>query len=197
MYITGLKKEHKKLSSVFIDEAFWHKIDNDVLVHNRVKIGTVVDDEFLSKLQFESDYNRAKEKALYLLSFRDYSKKELCVKLKKDYCLQAVEKAILRMEELGFINDNLFAQKYAKKLLFNKHFSKRKAEFELLQKGIDKDTICEILENLEYNAVEQIRILVNKKYNQAYIDEKIKKRAVAFLQRHGFSWDDIKQVLDF
>lgn len=100
------------------------------------------------------------------------------------------------MEELGLVNDEVFAQKYAKELLFNKHFSKRRAEFELSQKGIDKDVICEVLSNLECDAVEQIRTLVDKKYKTAYSDEKVKKRAVAFLQRHGYSWNDIKQVLD-
>ena len=99
------------------------------------------------------------------------------------------------MEELGFVNDEVFAKKYAKELLFNKHFSKRRAEFELSQKGIDKDTIYKVLSGLKCDSVEQIQILVDKKYKTAYSDEKIKKRAVAFLQRHGYSWDDIKQVL--
>lgn len=184
------------LSAVFVDEAFWAKIDNDILLQNGIKVGLSVDDVFLSKLQFESDFKRAKDKALYLLSFRDYSKKELSNKLKKDYCTSAVEKTVARMEELGLINDEVFAQKYAKELLFNKHFAKRKAEFELSQKGIAKDVICGVLESLDCDAVEQIRILIEKKYKTAYSDEKVKKRAVAFLQRHGYSWDDIKQVLN-
>lgn len=195
MYITGLKKERKRLSVVFVDDAFWAKVDNEILVQNSVKVGTLVDNEFLSKLKFDSDFKRAKDKALYLLSFRDYSKKELSNKLRKDYCSAAVEKAVVRMEELGFVNDEVFAKKYAKELLFNKHFSKRRAEFELSQKGIDKDTIYDVLSDLECDSVEQIQILVDKKYKTAYSDEKIKKRAVAFLQRHGYSWDDIKQVL--
>lgn len=195
MYITGLKKERKRLSAVFVDEAFWEKIDNEILARNGVKVGISVDDEFLSKLEFDSDFKRAKDKALYLLSFRDYSKKELSDKLKKDYCSTAVKKVAIRMEELGLVNDKSFAKKYAKELLFNKFFSKRRTEFELSQKGIDKDTIYEVLSGLECDAVEQIRVLVDKKYKTACSDEKIKKRAIAFLQRHGYSWDDIKQVL--
>ena len=183
------------LSAVFVDDASWAKIDNEILARNGVKVGISVDDEFLSKLKFDSDFKRAKDKALYLLSFRDYSKKELNDKLKKDYCSASVEKVVARMEELGFVNDEVFAKKYAKELLFNKHFSNRRAEFELSQKGIDKDTIYEVLSDLECDSVEQIQILVDKKYKTAYYDEKIKKRAVAFLQRHGYSWDDIKQVL--
>lgn len=183
------------LSAVFVDEELWSKVDDNILAQNNIKVGTFVDEKMLSKLMFDSDYKRAKNKALYLLSFRDYSKKELYNKLKKDFCLPAVEKTVARMEELGLINDKIFAQKYAKELLFNKFFSKSRTEFELLQKGIDKDVVCEILSNLECDAVEQIRLLIDKKYKLAYSDEKTKKRAIAFLQRHGYSWDDIKQVL--
>ena len=122
--------------------------------------------------------------------------KELFSKLKRDYDEAAVEKAVARMRDLGLVNDLNFAQKYAKELLFNKHLSKRRAEFELLQKGIDKDTVCDILAELECDAVEQIRLLVDKKYRLAYSDEKVKKRAVAFLQRYGYRWDDIKRFFD-
>lgn len=195
MYITGLKKEKKMLMAVFVDNEFWSQIDNDVWSQSRLKLGDVVDEKILLKLKFDSDYKRAKDKILYLLSYRDYSKKELTQKLKKDYCLDAIEKAVVRVEQLGLINDNVFAKKYAKELLFNKHFSKRRAEYELVQKGIEKEVACEVLSNFEYDSVEQIKILIDKKYKLAYSDEKVKKRAIAFLQRYGYSWDDIKQVL--
>lgn len=196
MYITDLKKERKLLTAVFVDGEFWAKIDNDIVAQNAIKPRVSVDNTFLVQLKFDSDYKRSKEKALYLLSFRDYSKKELTDKLKKDYAVDAVQKAVERLEELGLVNDNVFAQKYAKELLFNKHFSKRRAEFELSQKGINKDVICEVLSELECDSVEQIRSLVDKKYKLAYSDEKVKQRAVAFLQRYGYSWDDIKQVFN-
>lgn len=196
MYITGLKREKKHLTAVFVDGELWDKLDSGVLEQRAIKAGMQVDEDFLTELKFESDYKRAKDRAMYLISFRDYSEKELFSKLKRDYDEAAVEKAVARMRDLGLINDLNFAQKYAKELLFNKHFSKRRAEFELLQKGIDKDTGCDVLAELEYDAVEQIRLLVDKKYRLAYSDEKVKKRAVAFLQRYGYRWDDIKRFFD-
>lgn len=184
-------------TSIYVDGDFFAKIDSEIFLKNGLKIGSEVDEDFLKNLQYESDYKRAKDKSLYLLSFRDYSKKELIDKLKKDFSNEAVINAVQRIIELGLINDESFARKYARELLFNKHFSKRKTEFELVQKGIDKDLICSILEQVDCDAVEQIKLLVDKKYKLAYTDEKIKKRAVAFLQRYGYSWDDIKKVFDF
>ncbi len=196
LYITGLRTEKKRLTAVFVDGELWNRLDSEVLAQNSIKVGMSADENFLTELKFESDYKRAKDRALYLISFRDYSEKELKDKLKKDYSETAAEKAVAKMRDLGLANDLNFAQKYARELLFNKHFSKRRAEFELLQKGIDKDTVCDILAGLEYDALEQIGLLVDKKYRLAYSDEKVKKRAVAFLQRHGYSWDDIKRFFD-
>ncbi len=196
LYITGLNRDKKRLTAVFVDGELWNRLDSAVLAQNSIKVGMPVDENFLTELKFESDYKRAKDRALYLISFRDYSEKELTDKLRKDYGEAAAEKAVARMRDLVLVNDLDFAQKYAKEMLFNKHFSKRRAEFELLQKGIDKDTVCDILSELEYDAVEQIGLLVDKKYPMAYSDEKVKKRAVAFLQRHGYSWDDIKRFFD-
>ncbi len=196
LYITGLKTEKKSLTAVFVDGELWDRLDSEILTQNSIKVGMPVDENFLTELKFESDYKRAKDRALYLISFRDYSEKELKDKIKKDYGEAAAEKAVTRMRDLGLANDLDFAQKYARELLFNRHFSKRRAEFELLQKGIDKDMVCDILSELEYDALEQIGLLVDKKYRLAYSDEKVKKRAVAFLQRHGYSWDDIKRFFD-
>lgn len=184
------------LSSLYVDGELFAKIDNEVLIRSGLKVGSSVDDEILNELKYDSDYKRSKDKSLYLLSFRDHSRKELIDKLKRDYSVGVAEKSARRMEELGLINDDNFAKRYARELLFNKHFSKRRAEFELSQKGIDKDKIYEILSNIEYDAVEQIKLLVDKKYKLAYKDEKVKKRAIAFLQRYGYSWEEIRQVFD-
>lgn len=195
MYITNLKKS-KLSSAVFVEEEFWANIDNEVLEQNGIKIGMLVDNDFLSKLKIDSDFKQAKNKALYLLSFKDYSKQELLNKLKKDYCDKSAKKAIYRMEELGFINDEIFAQKYAKKLIFNKYFSKKRAKFEMYKKGIDKNIIDKVLSDIDFDAVNQIKILIDKKYKLAYSDEKVKNRAIAFLQRYGYSWDDINKAFE-
>lgn len=196
MYITDIKKGNKMLSSLYVDGELFAKIDNEVLIRSGLKVGSSVDDEILNELKYDSDYKRSKDKSLYLLSFRDHSRKELIDKLKRDYSVGVAEKSARRMEELGLINDDNFAKRYARELLFNKHFSKRRAEFELSQKGIDKDKIYEILSSIEYDAVEQIKLLINKKYKLAHKDEKVKKRAIAFLQRYGYSWEEIRQVFD-
>ncbi len=197
MYITDISRERKMLSSVFVDGEFWAKIDNEILAQNKIKVGSQLDEAQLEQLKYDSEYKRAKEKSLYVLSFRDHSKRDLFNKLKRDYSPTVAQDAAARMEELGLVNDESFARKYARELILNKHFSRRRAELELTQKGISKEAICDALDAVDYDPIEQIKLLVEKKYKLAASDEKVKKRAIAFLQRYGYSWDEIRQVLDF
>ena len=99
------------------------------------------------------------------------------------------------MEELGLVNDESFARRYARKLIFEKKMSKRAALFELSRKGIDKETAEEILDEIDVDYREQIKDFLDKKYRDLS-DEKTKRRAVAALQRLGYGWDDIKAAME-
>ena len=132
---------------------------------------------------------------MWLISYRDHSKKELTDKIKRTCDEESAEKAVERMEELGLVNDEAYAQRYAKKLLFSKHMSKNAAIYELSRKGIDKELAEEILENTEVDERNQIRQVIDKKYRNLS-DEKIRRRAVSALQRLGYRWDDIRSVLE-
>ena len=115
--------------------------------------------------------------------------------MRRSYDEESAEKAVQRLEELGLVDDERFAQRYADQLVFGKHMSKRAAGRELALKGIDRELADEILEELEVDAEEQIRAVLDKKY-RVIRDEKTKRRAVAALQRLGYGWDEIKRVID-
>jgi len=99
------------------------------------------------------------------------------------------------MQELGLINDGEFAKAYARKLVYGKKMSLRAAELELRRKGIDNITAEQVLSDLEYDAQTQIIEFISKKYRNIE-DEKVRRRAVAALQRKGYGWDDIKQAIE-
>ena len=84
MRITDLKPAKKALTLVYIDGEYAMKLDTVTLAENGITVGYVLDDEELKELIEKSDYKRAKEKALWLISGRDYSKKQLMDKIKKD-----------------------------------------------------------------------------------------------------------------
>lgn len=195
MRITLIRKGRRMYDYIYIDGEYFNKIDHETRVISGIKEGSNISELELSNLVRKSEEKRAKDKAFNLLSYRDHSKKELEDKLKRDYGEETAKAVADKMENLGLINDKNFAQRYAKELLYSKHYSARKAEYELTLKGIDRETASYIIENEAPDEVSQINILIKKKYKNINSDEKIKRRAIAFLQRYGYSWDDIKKAL--
>ena len=195
MLITAVEPRRKAMCALYLDGEFVMNLDARTLIENRFDVGREIDDEDLHEIIKLSNERRAKEKALWLISYRDHSKKELTDKIKRTADEESAEKAVERMEELGLVNDELYAQRYANKLIFTKHMSKNAVVFELARKGIDKDVAEEILDNIEVDESQQIREIIDKKYKNLN-DEKIKRRAVSALQRLGYRWDDIRCVLD-
>ena len=194
MRITAIKPRRKQLSAVFIDGEEAVLLDTRTLLENRVDVGRELDDDELKALIDLSNENRAKEKALWLISSRSHSKKELTDKIRRTSTPEAAQKAADRMEELGLINDEDFARRYADKLIFTKKMSKRAAAMELRRKGIDREIIDETLDAIEADPREQIHDFLLKKYKDLS-DEKTKRRAAAALQRLGYGWEDIRAAM--
>lgn len=195
MLITAIEKRRKMLSALFLDGEFAVNIDTETLLQFRYKIGMDIMDEQLHELILASDARRANEKALYLLEHRSHSKKELIEKIQRTTSKEAARSAADRMEELGLVNDEEFAKRYAAELFNRKGFASRRAQYELLQKGIDKEMIAQVVEELEPDPVEKIKEIIEKKYLRYLQDEKGYRRAVNGLQRLGYRYEDIKQAI--
>lgn len=195
MQITAIEPRKKGLSALYIDGEFALKLDTEVLLAHRFDVGREISDDDLHACVTDSDTKRCKDKAMWLISYRDHSRRELLDKLKKDYPEPVAEAAVSRMEELGLVNDDSYARRYAADLIHLKHLSERGVRQKLYEKGIDRDLTDEILEEAEIDEEEQIRTVIEKKYARDLGDEKVRRRAVAALQRLGFGYGSIKSVL--
>lgn len=195
MTITAIEPRRKGLSALYIDGEFAMKLDTQTLLENRFDVGRDIDDEELHEIISLSNERRAKEKALWLISYRDHSKKELADKIRRTCDEDSAQKAVDRLEKLGLVNDEGFARRYAEQLIFSKHMSKRGVSYELSRKGIDKELAQEILEDIDVDENEEIKAVLEKKYRNLD-DEKTRRRAVAALQRLGYGWDSIRRAMD-
>ena len=195
MVVTAVEPRRKSLSALFIDGEFALKLDTATLLENRIVSGIELTDEELHELILKSDLRRAKEKALWLISYRDHTCAELLNKLKKDFSEEAAEAAVAKMLELRLINDEEIARRYASELHNVKHLSAQSIKYKLIAKGIDKDTAEEITEELMIDPVEEITLLIEKKYANKLTDEKGKRRAFAALQRAGYHYGDIRVAM--
>ena len=195
MNITAIEPRRKGLSALFIDGELAFKLDTETLLAYRFDVGREITDEQLKEVVDASAQKRCKDKAMWLLSYRDYSKKELFDKLKKDFGENAAEASVLRCEELGLLDDGRFARRYSADLFHLKHLSKNGVKQKLLQKGIDRDLIDEVLEEFDVDEEEQIKEIIENKYARVLSDEKGRRRAFAALQRMGYSYSVIKSAM--
>ena len=134
MLITAIEERKKGLSALFIDGEYALSIDTVTLVSYGKKTGSEISDEELHNLIEQSNINRAKEKALYLIEYRTRTRKEIEDKLIPLYGENATEAAIERLEQLKLIDDESFAREYAENLLIKKKFSVRKVSTKSWQK---------------------------------------------------------------
>lgn len=197
MLVTAVEPRRKALSALYIDGEFAMKLDTETLLINHIRAGVEISDEQLHQLIEDSNNKRAKEKALWLISYRDHSKKELIDKIKRTSSEESAVSAVERLTELGLVNDEAYARRYYKELTQgSKHLSPRGARYKLMEKGIDRELIDAIVDETDIDEREQIRIIINSKYKNLYSDEKTKKRAISALQRKGFRFEDIRSVME-
>lgn len=200
MRITDVQQRRHRLSQLYIDGEAAVKVDTETLLKSGLAPGDEIDDETLHQLLQESAAHRANEKALYLLEHRAHSKKELEDKItRSEFDREAARRAVEYMEELGLVDDEQYARRYAQELFTRKKFGARRVKQELRQKGIADDLIEAVLEEFSMDrdeTAEQIRAILERKYPAAWTDEKARRRAVAALQRYGYGFEEIFSVLN-
>lgn len=196
MEITAVEPRRKGLVQLYLDGEPAVKLDQETFLVSGLGPGDQLDDTQLRQLIQASDARRAKEKALYLLGHRSHSKKELIEKITRTTAgREAAQAAADRMEELGLIDDQAYGRNLAKELFQQRGYGARRVKHELRLKGIQAELIEELLEEFggEDQAVENIRRILEKKYAGWQEDEKLKRRAYSALQRHGYSYEEIRE----
>lgn len=158
----------------------------DVTPLIRQKYSLKVNDN-IESLYDEISYEASLEKGIFLLSLRDRTKKELQQKLNEKYRnSKMVEKSVLKLVELGYINDKEYAVSY----IMSRKYGKQRIVYNLMQKGIGRETIEEAYFSIEEEYEKNIE---DEKLEKA-IEKNIKKeenKLIQYLVRQGFSLNKI------
>ena len=79
-----------------------------------------------------------------------------------------------------------------------KYKSKKDITFELRQKGIDTNTIKNVLDDSEMDELKIAKELISKKESKwkRYDEDTRKQKISQYLAGKGFSWDIVKSVID-
>lgn len=208
MIIKEIKKRRKSLYAIEFDQAedlsFANceldstglpLIDAALVAEKGLSKGDTLTNEEFCELVDQSFYRRAKSRAIWYLSRGDLAEKELYKKLIKVFPEEASARAVAKIKELGYIDDERYALRLAENLLKVKRVGVREALAVMTSKGIDRDVAKYALEDTECDTVAVIKELILKKYKNRLGDKKETQKVVAALARRGYGFSDIRSAL--
>ena len=193
--ITEIKTTKKGRYALFCDEGFLFSVDEETLLRHHVAEGSVFSGEELMLLREASDYQRAKNKALELLGLRDHTRAELEQKLRRSFDEHTAALAVQNVAELGLIDDEACAERYAAELVERRGMSVKAAAQKLREHGVDRTLADEVLAKYRDGEGERIASLISSKYHAKLATPKGRQSVMAALARRGFSPSAIREAI--
>lgn len=192
--ITGAEKQRGRLVRLELDGEPALAVDARTWEESPYQVGGEIGEEELAALLACSDAARAREKALWLLSRRDYGRAELQRKLQKDTDVATAQAAVDRLAALGLVDDGRLAGRLARELCLRKHYPRRRAVGVLCARGIDRETAEQAVEETGSDDVQQALALLQKKCYTTLDSESDRQKALAALQRFGFDYETVRRA---
>ena len=192
------QKNNENRFNIFLNDKFAFGLDASICFKYKLTVGMELDESFIESILKAAEKDKASNYAMFLLSKKDRTKKEIIDKLKdKDYDDEIIYSVLDKLEEYNYINDEVYCEKYINdKTKFSK-YGINKIKSKLYLKGVDKDIISKEIVKIDNDLeIENALALSKKKLNS--IKENDKYKIKAKLSNHliakGFSYDTIRKV---
>jgi len=197
MKITKLEKK-KRLYLMELDGQQTSYITEDTIVRFMLSRDKVISKEELAEIQDFAQFSYGKNLALYYLSFKARTEKEVREYLKKyDIEDTIASQVIANLKEDNWINDH----QYAYGIVNTNQFSGDKGPYlltqKLSQKGIAKSTIEDVLKHFDHTEVAQrVAEKLLKKHTGKLPARALQEKIIQNLTNKGFSYSDAKSAFD-
>ena len=171
-------------------------INNSIVNMFNLQNGMEIPDSAWEQIEEEELYRKAKERALYLLDYKDYSYMDLFKKLRNNYPEDTCFRVLDKLSEMGCINDRRYASNLARHFCEVKKFGRYRAFQEMRKKGLTDGVINNALDEYDETEYDRLVEVVQKKLYR-YIDKdnginKLKN----YLVRQGYSYSLVKEAVE-
>ena len=138
------------------------------------------------------------QKAFVFLSYGDLSKKRLTEKLRRSFDRELCAETADLLEERGYLNDLCLAERYAENYYELRSYGPMRIKQELFGKGFSADVIEQAIEPyFSMDHREKLKKLFEKRFSKEnLVDAVAKRKASVWLNRYGYSWSEISDVLN-
>lgn len=201
--ITALEPQKKKKNrvNIFVDGEFAVGLSQDIVFKNRLKAGKEISSQQLEQLVKENELDKILLKVYRFLSYRPRSEKEIRDYLaKKKTSVLLTVLVIKTLEKQKYLDDKEFASWWVDQRMQFRPVGEWVLKAELLQKGISKKIIEEMV-NGQWSIVnsQDLALKAAKKKLRRYkgLDQiEFRRKMGNFLARRGFDWETIKEVIE-
>ena len=197
MKITKLEKK-KKLYLMELDSQQKYYVTEDTIVRFMLSRDKIITQQEFDKIQAFAQFSYGKNLALYHLSFKARTEKEVIEYLKKyDIDENIISQVIANLKEDKWINDS----QYAYAIINANQLSGDKGPYvltqKLAQKGISKSIIENILKEVDFSEVSQrVANKLLKKYEGKLPTRALQDKIMQNLTNKGFSYADAKWAFE-
>ena len=195
-----IESKHSSRRTLFLDGECFSSVDASLITQFGLRIGLEIEEDALQKLIQEDEVAKAKSYAFDLLLSQNYSKRQMNDKLKrKGYSQHAIDATLERLEQLGYIKDEVYAHDWVDSHRRSRPRGKKLLKHELMNKGIDKTTVDRVLS--EIDDAEEASLALGAAQKQAARYKSLppdvaKRRLYSFLLRRGFDYETIQRTVE-
>ena len=185
--------------SIFLDGQFAFGIGRDLLLDSGLAKGEFLDRDRIDAILARDAIDRAVSTAMRALDQRMQTSRELQIRLqRKGFESAAIDAALERLTEYGYLNDERFAELWIENRLAHRPRGKRMLEHELRQKGIDRQTVEETVGSLDIDDRAAALLVAQKQLRklESLPPAEQKKKLTGMLARRGFDFGVIRATLE-
>jgi regulatory protein len=195
--IAALRRQRARRVELLLDIDASLTISASLAEERGLRVGQSITQRELADLQEEDARRGAFDAGLRLLAYRPRSQGELRTRLRrKGVPPAAVDDAVQRLQELGYLDDAAFARFYTESQQAARPRARWVLARELKAKGVATETAARATEDADdeqaaYDAAtRRARTLRENEY------ARYRERLGAFLTRRGFSYDVARRTVD-
>lgn len=195
MKISKIEKK-KRLYLLELDGRDKLYVTEDTIVRFMLSKDKDISAEELSQIKEFSQFSYGKNLALYHLSFKQRTEKEVRDYLiKHDIDSQIIGKVIANLKDDKWLDDQKLAQQYIEQNLHNGDKGPYVLKQKLLQKGIAGSIIDQALEDCDFSPLcQKVAQKVAKKYQDRLPSKALENKIIQSLSNKGFSFQEAKSA---
>jgi regulatory protein len=195
--ISALKAQERSKDrvSVYLDGEYAFGL---ALIHALwLRVGQHLSDEEIEALKDADTLEKAKQRALGLISYRPRSIQEVRRRLRRAGVDAAqIDEVVSGLQQAGLLDDASFSKTWVESRQESSPRSKRMIAWELRQKGVSEATVKASVEEVNDDEA-AYRLAVKRWPRVANLQPAFERRRklTEYLARHGFNFDTIRDAL--